>query len=138
MLFLSPLLLASASVPAEFPAMRAAICDKAEQFTADGCSVCPVYTHEGAHEGVEGLPAREVSCDQFVEGSFTGSGKTEVLLSSQSCYDHASGFGSAILLRKENGKWSRVAFFHHGDMELGGGSCKKIPGATHEKDLVVC
>ena len=129
--FLFPLLLASASVPAEFPAMRAAICDKAEQFTADGCSVCPVYTRGPAGKG-------ELSFDQFVEGSFTGSGKTEVLLSSQSCYDHASGFGSAILLRKENGKWSRVAFFHHGDMELGGGSCKKIPGATHEKDLLVC
>src|SRR5439155_12685567 len=104
MLLLFPLLLASASVPAEFPAMRAAICDKAEQFTADGCSVCPVYTRGPAGKG-------ELSFDQFVEGSFTGSEKTEVLLSSQSCYDHASGFGSAILLRKENDKWSRVTFF---------------------------
>lgn len=146
MLFLVPRLLAMlgsgscslANVPAEFPAMRAAICDKAEQLTADGCSVCPVYTREGG-DGLDFWAARGWSFSSFVEGSFTGSGKTEVLLwSLSSCYDHASGMGSAILLRKENGEWKRVAFYHRGEMELGEGSCKKIPGTTHEKDLLVC
>jgi len=69
-------------------------------------------------------------------GSFTCVGKTEALLSSGlSCFSHAEGFASAFLLRKEQGSWRRLSFFHGGGPM---GVCWKIPGQNDKQDLLLC
>ncbi|HXY03153.1 MAG TPA: hypothetical protein VEI49_06210 [Terriglobales bacterium] len=74
--------------------------------------------------------------DRILFGSFTSVGKTEALLSSgMSCFGHFEGFASAFLLRKEQGSWRRLAFFHRdGPMGL----CQKIPGQGDQRDLLLC
>jgi len=69
-------------------------------------------------------------------GSFTSAGKTEaLLLGFGSCFSHASGNASAFLLRKEQGSWQRLSFFHN---DGPAGICSKIPGQSDERDLVIC
>jgi len=119
-------------LPAEFAAMRSALCDKPADFTETGCKVCPRFMtedHEGPSRGGLGI-------DRVLFGSFTSVGKTEALLSSgMSCFAHFEGFASAFLLRKEQGSWRRLAFFHtDGPMGL----CQKIPGQGDKRDLLIC
>jgi len=68
-------------------------------------------------------------------GSFTAAGKTEAILGSGSCFSHADGFASAFLLRKEQGSWQRVSFFHR---EGPVGKCLKVPGLGAQRDLLIC
>lgn len=69
-------------------------------------------------------------------GSFTAVGETEaLLLGYASCFSHADGFASAFLLRKEQGSWQRLSFFHN---EGPVGICQKIPGQGDKRDLVIC
>ena len=48
---------------------------------------------------------------------------------------HADGFASAFLLRKEQGSWQRLSFFHN-DGPVG--ICSKIPSQSDERDLAIC
>ncbi len=117
----------AAELPADFAEMRSAICDS--KHTEDGCAKCPVYMGENT--------SGTLKFDSYVAGSFTAADEDEVLLRSMmSCYSHADGFSSGILLRKMSGKWKRIAFYHN-EMELTG-DCRKIPGQAHEKDLLLC
>jgi hypothetical protein len=119
-------------LPQEFTAMRSALCDKPDDFDETGCKVCPRFMAED-HEG----PSRGgLAIYSVLFGSFTSVGKTEALLSSgMSCFSHAEGFASAFLLRKEQGAWRRLAFFHtDGPM----GICQEIPGQGDKRDLLLC
>jgi hypothetical protein len=118
-------------LPQEFPAMRSALCDKPSDFVEMGCRVCPKFMAKSSNLGLHG----GLGINSVMFGSFTGAGKTEALLSAGSCFSHAEGFASAFLLRKEQGSWRRLSFFHReGPM----GICQKIPGQGDERDLVVC
>ena len=86
-----------AQVPANFTELRSAICDSTP--TKDGCAKCPAYMGET-------VPGQALKFDGYIAGSFTAAGADEVLLRSpMSCYSHAAGFSSAVLLRKISGKW---------------------------------
>jgi hypothetical protein len=121
-------------LPQEFPAMRSALCDKPADFVETGCRVCPKFLTQGS----EGLLERNggLAIYGVVLGSFTSGGKTEALLSGYgSCFSHAAGHASAFLLRREQGSWQRLSFFHNdGPM----GICSKIPGQSDERDLLIC
>jgi Sir2 family len=56
-------------------------------------------------------------------------------LSSIGCFNHAEGFASAFLLRKEQGSWRRLSFFHR-DGPLG--ICWNIAGQSDKRDLLIC
>lgn len=114
-------------LPENFAEMRTAICDSTP--TRDGCAKCPAYMGNTR-------PGDALKFYGYVEGSFTAAGAEEVLLRSpMSCYDHAAGFSSAVLLRKIFGKWERIAFYHNAIVT---GDCQKIPGRAHQKDLLLC
>jgi len=119
--------------PQEFAAMRSALCDQAADFTETGCRVCPQFMAKGSEGRLELRGTLEIN--SVLLGSFTSVGRTEALLSSGSCFSHADGFASAFLLRKEQGSWRRLSFFHMaGPM----GNCWKIPGQDATRDFVVC
>lgn len=114
-------------LPENFAEMRSAICDSTP--TKNGCAKCPAYMGETT-------PGQALKFDGYVEGSFTSAGADEVLLRSpMSCYSHASGFSSAVLLRKISGKWERIAFYHN---KMVTGDCRKIPNRAHQKDQLLC
>jgi len=118
-------------LPQEFTVMRSALCDKPADFTETGCRACPRFMAESADLGLMG----GLEINSILLGSFTAVGKTEALLSSGTCFSHADGFASAFLLRKEQGSWKRLSFFHReGPM----GICRKIPGQGDRRDLLVC
>ena len=118
-------------LPPEFSAMRVALCDKPADFVESGCKVCPKFMEQGS----QGLIGGGLGVNSVLFGSFTSIGKTEALLSSAGCFNHAEGFASAFLLRKEQGSWRRLAFFHRdGPM----GICQKVPGQGDKRDLLVC
>jgi hypothetical protein len=118
-------------LPPEFAAMRSALCDKPADFDESGCRVCPKFIaaeHEGPSSGGLGIYS-------VLFGSFTSVGQTEALLNSSGCFSHAEGFASAFLLRKEQGLWHRLSFFHSdGPMGL----CQKISGQGNQRDLLLC
>lgn len=117
----------SAELPEDFAEMRSAICDSKP--TGNGCAKCPAYMDARMPDALE--------FNSYLAGSFTAPDSDEVLLRSRSsCYSHADGFSSAVLLRKMSGKWERIAFYHN-EMELTG-DCRKIPGQAHQKDLLLC
>jgi hypothetical protein len=119
-------------LPQEFAAMRSALCDKPTDFTETGCRVCPEYM---AKDSEGSLQANALEITGILFGSFTSLGKTETLLRSGSCFSHAQRFASAFLLRKEQGSWQRLSFFHgEGPM----GICQKIPGQGERRDLLIC
>ncbi len=121
-------------LPEEFTAMRAALCDKATDFTETGCKVCPKFMAEGAELPLNG----GLGIDSILFGSFTSVGNAEAFLSSGGsggCFAHADGFASAFLLRKEQGSWRRLSFFHR-DGPLG--ICQRIPGQGDKRDLLIC
>jgi hypothetical protein len=118
-------------LPQEFAAMRSALCDKPADFVEMGCSVCPEFMAGSSNLGLHG----GLGIYSVLMGSFTSVGKTEALLSSGSCFAHAEGFASAFLLRKEQGSWQRLSFFHY-DGPIG--TCQKIPGQGDTRDLVIC
>jgi hypothetical protein len=119
-------------LPEEFIAMRSALCDKPADFTETGCKVCPVFMLKSTEQPLGG----GLEINRILFGNFTSVGKTEALLSSGlSCFSHADGFASAFLLRKEQGAWRRLSFFHRdGPM----GVCWKIPGQGDLRDLLLC
>jgi len=119
-------------LPAEFTAMRSALCDKPADFTETGCKVCPAFMAEDAE-----APRGGLGINGILFGSFTSVGRTEALLSSISfsCFAHADGPASAFLLRKEQGSWRRLSFFHN-DGPIG--ICWKIPGQSGTRDLLLC
>ena len=120
------------ALPQEFTAMRSALCDRTVDFTETGCKVCPAFMTKSTEQPLGG----GLGITRVLFGSFTSVGKTEALLSSGlSCFSHADGFASAFLLRKEQGSWRRLSFFHRdGPM----GVCQKIPGQSDRPDLLVC
>jgi hypothetical protein len=119
-------------LPEEFAAMRSALCDKQADFVETGCKVCPKFM-AGEHEGAPLRGGLEINSVLF--GTFTSAGKTEAYLSSGGCFNHAEGFASAFLLRKERGSWRRLAFFHqNGPL----GICHKVPGQGDQRDLLLC
>jgi hypothetical protein len=118
-------------LPPEFSAMRLALCDKPADFVESGCKVCPKFLVQGS----QGLIGGGLGINSVLFGSFTSVGETEALLSGAGCFSHAEGFGSAFLLRKEQGVWRRLAFFHRdGPM----GICQNVPGQGARRDLLVC
>jgi len=119
-------------LPQEFAEMRSALCDKPADFVEAGCKACPKFMEED-HEGP---PLRSgLGIYSVLFGSFTSVGKTEALLNSGGCFSHFEGFASAFLLRKEQGSWRRLSFFHRdGPM----GICRKIPGQGDQRDLLLC
>jgi len=119
-------------LPQEFTAMRSALCDKPSDFVETGCRVCPKFMgSEGPSNRNGGLGIYSV-----LSGSFTSVGETEALLSAYaSCFSHADGHATAFLLRKEQGSWQKLSFFHN-DGPVG--ICSKIPGQSDERDLVIC
>ncbi len=119
------------ALPEEFAAMRSALCDKPIDFTETGCKVCPKIMAEGSEGRLNG----GLGINSILFGSFTSAGKTEAFLSSVGCFAHFEGFASAFLLRKEQGSWRRLSFFHR-DGPLG--ICQKIPGQSDKRDLLVC
>jgi hypothetical protein len=119
-------------LPPEFTAMRSALCDKPADFVETGCRVCPQFM------GLEGPLNRNggLAIYSVLLGSFTSAGKTEaLLLGYASCFSHAAGHASGFLLRKEQGSWQRLSFFHN-DGPVG--ICSKIPGQNGERDLLIC
>ncbi len=118
-------------LPQEFPAMRSALCDKASDFIETGCRVCPKFMAEGSNLGLHG----GLGINGVLFGSFTAAGKTEALLLGFGCFAHADGFASSFLLRKEQGSWWRLTFFHN-DGPVG--ICQKIPGQGDKRDLLIC
>jgi hypothetical protein len=119
-------------LPEEFAAMRSALCDKPADFAETGCKICPKFM-AGEHEGLPLTGGLGISSVLF--GSFTSVGKTEAYLSSGGCFNHAEGFASAFLLRKEQDSWRRLAFFHqNGPL----GICQKVPGQGDQRDLLLC
>ena len=124
---------ADSKLPEEFAAMRPALCDKPADFDETGCRVCPAFMVKDVNHPVQGgLGIRSI-----LFGSFTSVDKTEALLSSVSfsCFAHAEGPASAFLLRKEQGSWRRLSFFHN-DGPIG--VCSKIPGQHVQRDLLLC
>jgi hypothetical protein len=120
-------------LPPEFTAMRSALCDKPADFVETGYRVCPKFMGAGS-EGP--LSRAGLGISSVVLGSFTSAGKTEaLLLGYASCFSHAAGHASAFLLRKEQGSWQRLSFFHN-DGPVG--ICSKIPGQGDERDLLIC
>jgi hypothetical protein len=118
-------------LPQEFTALRSALCDEPTDFTETGCKVCPAFMADSAELPLGG----GLRINSVLFGSFTSVGKTEALLSSGSCFSHAEGFASAFLLRKEQGSWRRLSFFHNdGPM----GICWRIPGQSDMRDLLLC
>jgi hypothetical protein len=120
-------------LPPEFTAMRSALCDKPADFAETGCRVCPRFmgSSEGALSRNGGLGIYSV-----LLGSFTSAGKSEaLLLGFGSCFSHAAGHATAFLLRKEQGSWQRLSFFHN-DGPVG--ICSKIPSQSDERDLLIC
>jgi hypothetical protein len=118
-------------LPPEFSAMRLALCDKPADFAESGCKVCPKFMAQGS----QGLLGGGLGVNSVLFGSFTSVGQTEALLASVGCFAHFEGFASAILLRKEQGSWRRLAFFHRdGPM----GICQKVPGQGDKRDLLIC
>jgi hypothetical protein len=118
----------------EFTAMQAAFCDKPNDFVETGCRVCPKFMATSS----EGPLIRDggLGINSVLLGSFTSVGKTEaLLLGYASCLGHAAGNASAFLLRKEQGSWQRLSFFHN---EGPVGICSKIPGQSDERDLLIC
>ncbi len=119
-------------LPPEFAEMRSAVCDKPSDFDETGCRVCPRFM--GAEDPVNrngGLGIYSV-----LLGSFTSVGKTEALLLGYgSCFSHADGHATAFLLRKEQGSWRRLSYFHN-DGPVG--LCQKVAGPSEERDLVLC
>jgi hypothetical protein len=125
---------ANAKLPQEFLAMRSALCDKPSDFVEEGCRACPKFMTAGS----EGPLNRNggLGIYSVVLGSFTSAGKTEALLLGYgSCFSHAAGHATAFLLRKEQGSWQRLSFFHN-DGPVG--ICSKIPGQSDERDLLIC
>jgi|HubBroStandDraft_6_1064221.scaffolds.fasta_scaffold34842_2 hypothetical protein len=120
------------ALPEEFTAMRSALCDRPMDFTETGCKVCPAFMATSTEQPLGG----GLGINRVLFGSFTCVGKTEALLSSGlSCFSHAEGFASAFLLRKEQGSWRRLSFFHGGGPM---GVCWKIPGQNDKQDLLLC
>jgi hypothetical protein len=119
-------------LPPEFTEMRSALCDKTSDFVETGCRACPKFMgSEGPSNRNGGLGIYSV-----LLGSFTSVGETEALLSGYaSCFGHADGHATAFLLRKEQGSWRRLSFFHN-DGPVG--TCQKIPGQNDARDLLVC
>jgi hypothetical protein len=114
--------------PGEFSAMLDVLCDETSDVTSKGCRHCPSYMRDDPRQELRG----ELEFSEYLDGSFTGINKSEVLLVSyMSCYDHASGFGSIVLMRKDRRKWEKVFFSHVG------GSYQKIPGRKGHKDLLL-
>jgi len=112
--------------------MRSALCDKPSDFVETGCRVCPKFM------GAEGPLNRNggLGIYRVVLGSFTSAGKTEaLLLGFGSCFSHAAGHASGFLLRKEQGSWQRLSFFHN---EGPVGLCQKIAGPSDERDMLIC
>jgi hypothetical protein len=118
-------------LPEEFTAMRSALCDKLTDFAETGCKVCPKFMAEGAELPLNG----GLGINSILFGSFTSVGKTEAYLGSVGCFAHADGFASAFLLRKEQGSWRRLSFFHRSGPL---GMCRKVPGQSDKRDLLVC
>jgi len=120
-------------LPEEFAAMRSALCDKPADFDEAGCKVCPSFMVENVDHPVQG----GLGIGSVLFGSFTSVDETEALLSSVSfsCFAHAEGPASAFLLRKEQGSWRRLSFFHN-DGPIG--VCSKIPGQHVQRDLLLC
>lgn len=118
-------------LPAEFAAMRSALCDKPSDFVETGCRVCPKFMAKSANLGLHG----GLGINGVLFGSFTSVGKTEALLLGFGCFAHADGFASSFLLRKEQGSWQRLSYFHN---EGPVGICQKIPGQGDMRDLLVC
>jgi len=112
--------------------MGSAVCDKPSDFNEAGCGVCPKFM--GAEQPLNrngGLGIYSV-----LMGRFTAAGKTEaLLLGYASCFSHADGHASAFLLRKEQGSWRRLSYFHN-DGPVG--LCQKIAGPSGARDLVLC
>jgi len=121
-------------LPEEFTAMRSALCDKPSDFVETGCRVCPKFLANVSERPL--IRNGGLGIYSVLLGSFTSAGKTEALLLGYgSCFSHAAGHASAFLLRKEQGSWQRLSFFHNeGPM----GICSKIPGQSDERDLVTC
>lgn len=121
----------SPKLPQEFAEMRAAVCDKPSDFAETGCRVCPKFM------GAEGpLNRNGLGIYNVLLGSFTSAGKTEAILTGYaSCLSHAAGHTTAFLLRKEQGSWRRLSYFHN---EGPVGLCQKIAGPSEERDLVLC
>jgi hypothetical protein len=118
----------------EFKAMRSALCDKPADFIGEGCKVCPAFMVKGE----DGLPVRlrgGLEINGVLFGSFTSVGKTEAFLSSIGCFSHAAGFVSAFLLRKQQGSWRRLSFFHPDGPQ---GCGWKIPGQSETPDSLLC
>ena len=131
-LFSSAQVSSNDKLPEEFPAMGSALCDKPSDFNETGCRVCPKFMGaEGALNRNGGLEIYNV----FL-GSFTSAGKTEALLFGYgSCFSDAAGHTTAFLLRKEQGSWRRLSYFHN-DVPVG--LCQKISGQGDARDLLVC
>ncbi len=134
LLFCGTQALGNEKLPQEFTAMKSALCDKPADFVETGCRVCPKFMAKGSEGPLNrngGLGIYSVEL-----GSFTSAGKTEaLLLGFASCFSHAAGNASAFLLRKEQGSWQRLSFFHNeGPM----GICQKIPGQGDKRDLIIC
>lgn len=122
----------SEKLPQEFTAMRYALCDKPVDFVETGCRVCPKFMAEGSKLGLHG----GLEINNVLLGSFTSVGKTEaLLLGYASCFSHAEGFATAFLLRREQGSWHRLSFFHN-DGPVG--NCQKVPGQGENRDLIIC
>jgi hypothetical protein len=122
----------SPKLPPEFVEMRAAVCDRPSDFAETGCRVCPKFM------GAEGPLNRNggLGIYNVLLGSFTSAGKTEALLFGYgSCFSHAAGHTTAFLLRKEQGSWRRLSYFHN-DVPVG--LCQKISGQGDARDLLVC
>jgi hypothetical protein len=122
----------SPKLPQEFAEMRAAVCDRPSDFAETGCRVCPKFM------GAEGPLNRNggLGIYSVLLGSFTSAGKTEALLLGYgSCFSHAAGHASAFLLRKEQGSWRRLSYFHN---DGPAGLCQKIAGQGDARDLLVC
>ncbi len=118
-------------LPPQFAAMRYALCDKPADFIETGCRVCPKFMAKSANLGLQG----GLGISGVLFGSFTSVGKTEALLLGFDCFAHAGGFASAFLLRKEQGSWHRLSYFHN-DGPVG--ICQKIPGQGDNRDLLIC
>jgi hypothetical protein len=118
-------------LPPEFAAMQSALCHKAADFAETGCRVCPKFMTKDAEGRVQG----GLGVYGVLFGSFTSVGQTEAFLNASGCFSHAEGFASAFLLRKENGVWRRLSYFHPVGPT---GICQTIPGQAEKRDLLIC
>ena len=130
-LFSGTQVLGNEKLPEEFPAMGSALCDKPADFIETGCRVCPKFMAKSSNLGLHG----SLGINSVLFGGFTSVGKTEALLLGFGCFAHADGFASAFLLRKEQGSWQRLSFFHN---DGPAGICSKIPSQSGARDLVIC